>query len=91
MLVWAGAPIPGQGRQVPWAKQARGIGGTGLVTSFSRLYLISYLRMSPLGFLGSCQRSKTLFLLAGSQVTLPGMLSASARGQSRRGREVRSV
>lgn len=50
-----------------------------VLTSLSRLYLISYLRMSPLGLRGSCQRNSTLFLLAGSQVTLPGMLSACTR------------
>lgn len=75
--------------------QDRGTGrgqgeGVGL-TSVSRLYLISYLRMSPLGLCGCSQRSRTLFLLAGSQVTFPGMLSASTGGgeerdQSRGGR-----
>lgn len=47
-----------------------------VLTSLSRLYLISYLRMRPLGFSGSRQRRRTLFLLAGSQVRFPGMLSA---------------
>lgn len=56
----------------------------GVLTSLSRLYLISYLRMSPLGFRGSSQRSRTLFLPAGSHVTLPGMLSACT-GEGHRG------
>lgn len=58
----------------------------GMLTSLSRVYLISYFRMSPLGFFGSSHLRRTLFLLAGSQVMLPGILSARA-GKDREQRQ----
>lgn len=49
-------------------------------TSPRRRYLISYLRMSPLGSGGSSQRKMTLLLPAAFQATFPGMPSASPVG-----------
>lgn len=51
-------------------------------TSPKRRYLISYLRISPLGSDGSSQRRRTLLLLAASQATFPGIPSASPAGES---------
>lgn len=56
-------------------------GPPGVPTSPKRRYLISYLRMSPLGSGGSSQRRRTLLLLAASQATFPGMPSASPVGE----------
>lgn len=54
----------------------------GVPTSPRRRYLISYLRMSPLGSGGSSQRRRTLLLLAASQATFPGIPSASPAGEA---------
>lgn len=59
-------------------------GGPGVPTSPKRRYLISYLRMRPLGSGGSSQRRRTLLLLAASQATFPGMPSASPAGEGTR-------
>lgn len=59
-----------------------GQGASGVPTSPRRRYLISYLRISPLGSDGSSQRRRTLLLLAASQATFPGIPSASPVGES---------
>lgn len=54
--------------------------GGWVPTSPRRRYLISYLRMSPLGSGGSSQCKMTLLLPAAFQATFPGMPSASPVG-----------
>lgn len=74
-----------------WTAQTAGWGAGGgadpgwgrggwVPTSPRRRYLISYLRMSPLGSGGSSQCKVTLLLPATFQATFPGMLSASPVG-----------
>lgn len=67
---WGGRAGPDQDR------------GVWVPTSPRRRYLISYLRMSPLGSAGSSQCKMTLFLPAAFQATFPGMPSASPAGGS---------
>lgn len=71
---WLGG---GCGRQVGLAPG----GSSRAPTSPRRRYLISYLRMRPLGSDGSSQRRRTLLLLAASQATFPGIPSASPVGE----------
>lgn len=63
------------------AHWGRARASSGVPTSPRRRYLISYLRMRPLGSDGSSQRRRTLLLLAASQATFPGMPSASPVGE----------
>ena len=70
-------------------KLGPGSGAPGIPTSPKRRYLISYLRMSPLGSGGSSQRRRTLLLLAVSHSTFPGIPSASPAGEGIRQLEAR--